>query len=73
MDEYLISKAGILELLKRNLILETYILLQSAETNMNSDDTVLCGTAYSRAILYDNNVRKDSQNNIQNNKVKTDG
>ena len=34
----------------RNLILETYILLQSADANMNSDDIVLCGTAYAKAI-----------------------
>ena len=44
----------------RNLILETYILLQSADTNMNSDDIVLCGTAYAKAIEVVNN----SQNGI---------
>lgn len=44
----------------RNLILETYILLQSADTNMNSDDIVLCGTAYAKAIEAVNN----SQNGI---------
>lgn len=34
----------------RDLILETHILLQSADTNINSDDIVLCGTAYAKAI-----------------------
>lgn len=51
-DENLLKRnAHILIKKVRDLILETYILLKSADVNMQSDEFVLSGTSYAQALV----------------------
>ena len=52
------SKSEVLIRDLRDLIIESYLLLMSAESNMTSDDMIVAGTSYAKAIYACNELSK---------------